>query len=79
MTSYTHKPSPTGLPKRELNKKATNEHAKLDGEKPVRSQCYAKSMSKPGKWRIRGGLPQGRVHQFPVQWLSALKTDVQVT
>jgi hypothetical protein len=38
--SYTHKISPTPLPKCELNKDATNEPEKLDGKNPMRLQSY---------------------------------------
>lgn len=38
--SYSHKASPTYLPKHELNKDDTKGHAKLDGEKSVGSHSY---------------------------------------
>jgi hypothetical protein len=45
-----HKVSPT-LPKHDLNKDDTNEHTKLDGEKPLRPQAcrkYYRKLRKAG-------------------------------
>ena len=45
--SYTHKFSPTLLPKHELNKGTNNRHARVDGVKTTRSQPYTKDWTSP--------------------------------
>lgn len=51
------------MPKHELNNDDTNEHAKVDGEKPIRSQSYIKNHRQQRKvGGRRGGLLQERAH-----------------
>lgn len=53
--SYTCQSSPTWPPKCEANKHDTNDHAKLDGEKPTRHQPYRKNYRQLGKSGSRRG------------------------
>lgn len=51
----------------QLNKKDTNEHEKVNGEKPTRPQPYTNSYRQLKKAENRkGGLPKGRAHKLVV-------------
>lgn len=50
---YTHKVSPTRLPKCELNKDDTNEHGKVDAENPTRNQPYTRTIGNWGKLGVK--------------------------
>ena len=66
--SYTHKVSPTWLPKHELNRDHIR-HGKVDGRNPRRPQSYTENYRYLRNVESkRNSFPQGRTHQLVIQY-----------
>lgn len=79
--SYTHKVSPKGSLKCELNKNDTKEHANWNREKTTRPHSYTKNYRQLTK---QGGKEMVFPKVYHIDWLfrakeSALKTHTGVT
>lgn len=78
---YTHKVSPTCVPKPELNVDDTNEPVKEGGEMSTRPQPYRETASNKGELIIGAIVSAGeeQTDQFTNTKRSSLKTYIQVT